>query len=479
MENLGTKLPPFSEEAEVAILGGLMLEPDAWDRVADIVRADDFYHAGHKRIFSAIETLKKTNLPTDIITVTNALEKESALPSVGGKSFLIELVNKTHTTAHLEAYAKIVHDKSRLRQIIKTCGEITEKAFSQDFPDVSTFFDQAEAAIYKVSEEQNTSNLVSAAQIVKDSIKRIEDLYNRKPGVTGVATGFLDLDKLTGGLQPGEMIILAARPSMGKTALSLNMAMHAAIREKKKIAYFSVEMAKEQIMTRLLSSEARVNISDLRTGRVPDDAWPRLISAAASISQSGLFIDDTSGVSPYEIRAKARRMKSQGGLDMIMVDYLQIMDLKQKVESRERAVAEISRTLKSIAKELSIPVVALAQLNRGVEGRGKGERKPMLSDLRESGSIEQDADLIMMLYREEYYEKENTAPESMGTADLLINKHRNGPTGHVKLSWNANIGRFGDGIVDQKYLPPMPPHMQSHNQPPRDFANIPNSFGPK
>lgn len=477
MEKLGTKLPPFSEEAEVAILGGLMLEPDAWDRIADIVKAEDFYHAGHKRIISAIETLKKNSLPTDIITVTNALEKENALPAVGGKGFLIDLVQRTHTTAHLEAYAKIVHDTSRLRQVIKTCGEITERAFSQDFPDVSTFMDQAEAAIYKVSEEQTTNTLISAATIVKDSIKRIEDLYNRKPGVTGVATGFLDLDKLTTGLQPGEMTILAARPSMGKTALSLNMVLHAAIREKKKVAYFSVEMAKEQIMVRLLSSEARVNISDLRTGRVPDDAWPRLISAAAAISQSGLYIDDTSGISPYEIRAKARRMKSQGGLDLIVVDYLQIMDLKQKVESRERAVAEISRTLKAIAKELSIPVVALAQLNRGVEGRGKGERKPLLSDLRESGSIEQDADLIMMLYREEYYERENTSPDSIGAADLLINKHRNGPTGHIKLRWNPNIGRFSDAEVDAKFLPPMPPNMM--NQAPRDFNNIPNSYGPK
>jgi replicative DNA helicase len=475
MDKLGTKLPPFSEEAEIAILGGLMLEPDAWDRVGDMVKADEFYHAGHKRIFSAIENLKKNSLPTDIITVTNALEKESALPSVGGKAFLIDLVNKTHTTAHLEAYAKIVHDTYRLRTIIKTCSEITDKAYSQDFPDVNTFMDQAEAAIYRVSEEQTTSNLVSAATIVKESIKKIEDLYNRKPGVTGVATGFMDLDKLTTGLQPGEMSILAARPSMGKTALSLNIALHAAIREKKKIAYFSVEMAKEQIMTRLLSSEARVNISDLRTGRVPDDAWPRLIHAAAAISQSGLYIDDTSGISPYEIRAKSRRMKSQGGLDMIIVDYLQIMDLKQKVESRERAVAEISRTLKAIAKELSIPVMALAQLNRGVEGRGKGERKPLLSDLRESGSIEQDADLIMMLYREEYYDREN--PEVANLADLLINKHRNGPTGAIKLRWNPNVGRFLDAEIDSKYLPPMPPSMGG--QAPRDFNNIPNSFGPK
>ncbi len=476
MEKLGTKLPPFSEEAEIAILGGLMLEADAWDRVADIVKSDDFYHAGHKRIISAIENLKKASLPTDIITVTNALEKENALPAVGGKGFLIDLVNKTHTTAHLEAYAKIVHDNSRLRKIIKTCGEITERAFTQDFPDVSTFMDQAEAAIYKVSEEQSSNNLVSAAEIVKDSIKKIEDLYNRKPGVTGVATGFTDLDKLTTGFQPGEMTILAARPSMGKTALSLNMVLHAAIREKKKVAYFSVEMAKEQIMARLLSSESRVNISDLRTGKVPDDAWPRLIHAAAAISQSGLYIDDTSGISPYEIRAKSRRMKSQGGLDMIMVDYLQIMDLKQKVESRERAVAEISRTLKAIAKELSIPVVALAQLNRGVEGRGKGERKPLLSDLRESGSIEQDADLIMMLYREEYYDREN--PEVANSADLLINKHRNGPTGAIKLRWNPNIGRFSDAEIDGKFLPPMPPNMGGQSQS-RDFSNIPNSFGSK
>lgn len=472
MDTPNTKLPPYSEEAEIAIIGGLMLEPDAWDRVADLIVSDDFYHSGHKRIFRAVESLKKSNQPTDIITVTNALEKENALSSVGGKHFLIEIVNKTHTTAHLEAYAKIVHDKARLRTIIKTCSEITEKAYDQNYSDVGAFFDEAESAIYKISENQTqTNSLVSAAQIVKDSIKRIEDLYYKKASITGVGTGFHDLDKLTAGLQPGEMSILAARPSMGKTAFSLNMALHAAIREKKKVAYFSVEMAKEQIMLRLLASEARVNLSDLRTGRVPDEAWPRLISSAATISQSGLYIDDTSGISPYEIRAKARRLKSQGGLDLIMVDYLQIMDLKQRVESRERAVAEISRTLKAIAKELMIPVVALAQLNRGVEGRGKGERKPLLSDLRESGSIEQDADLIMMLYREEYYDREN--PDVQGTADLLINKHRNGPTGHIKLRWNPNFGKFGDADLDAKYLPPMPPGAE------KNIANIPNSFPQK
>ncbi len=466
------KSQPYSEESEIGILGGILLDPEAWDSVCDLLSADDFYHSANKRVFKAIEKLKKANSPVDIVTVANALEDENSLVAIGGKPYLVDLVNRTHTTAHLEAYAKIVHEKAKLRQLIKTCKELTDKAYTADFTDVNSFLDSAEAAIYQVSQSKAVSSLVSAGQIIKDSIKRIEDLYHKKVSVTGIATGFSDLDKLTSGFHAGEMTILAARPSMGKTALSLNMAMHAALREKKKVAYFSVEMAKEQIMTRILAAEAKVNISDLRTGRVPDDAWPRLISAAATISQSSLFIDDTTGISPYEVRAKARRMKSQHGLDLIMIDYLQIMDLKQKVESRERAVAEISRTLKSIAKELSIPVIALAQLNRGVEGRGKAERKPMLSDLRESGSIEQDADLIMMLYRDEYYDREN--PDVHGLADLLINKHRNGATGNIRLRWNPNIGRFSDIELDAKFLPPSPTP-QSDRMP----HSIPNTFVPK
>ncbi|MDZ4660345.1 MAG: replicative DNA helicase [Pseudomonadota bacterium] len=470
-ESSKPKTPPHSEEAEIAILGGLMLEPDSWDQVSDVVCADDFYQSGHKKIFRAIERLNKRGLPSDIITVCTALEEDNEIASVGGKQYLIEVVNKTHTTAHLESYSKIVYEKARLRNLIKACADLTEKAFLQDFQDIDAFMDFAESSIYNVSENKSLSGLINAGQIVKDSIKKVEELYNTKPGITGVPTGFLELDKLTAGLQPGEMIILAARPSMGKTALSLNMAAHAALREKKKVAYFSVEMAKEQIMLRLLASEAKINMSDVRIGRIGDDAWPRIIGAAAAISQSHLYIDDTSGISPYEIRAKARRMKSQVGLDMIVVDYLQLMDLKQKVESRERAVAEISRTLKAIAKELQIPVVALAQLNRGVEGRGKSERRPMLSDLRESGSIEQDADVIMMLYREEYYDGEN--PEVHGMAELLINKHRNGPTGHVRLRWDASYGRFSSADLDAKFLPPIPPTKD------RTAGGMPPNFAPR
>lgn len=465
------KSPPHSEEAEIAILGSLMLEPDSWDQVSDLVSADDFYQSGHKKIYRAIERLNKRGMPSDIITVCTALEEDNEIASVGGKNYLIEIVNKTHTTAHLDTYAKLVYEKAKIRSLIKTCNELIEKAYSQDFQDIGSFMDFAESSVYSVAENKTITGLVGAGQIVKDSLKKVEELYNSKPGITGVPTGFYDLDKLTAGLQPGEMVILAARPSMGKTALSLNIAMHAALREKKKVAYFSVEMAKEQIMLRLLASEAKVNLSDVRIGRIGDDAWPRLIGAATAISQSHLYIDDTSGISPYEIRAKARRLKSQVGLDLIVVDYLQLMDLRQKVESRERAVAEISRTLKAIAKELQIPVMALAQLNRGVEGRGKTERRPMLSDLRESGSIEQDADVIMMLYREEYYDNEN--PEAKGMAELLINKHRNGPTGNVRLRWDANSGRFTNSELDSKFLPPIPPVKD------RPAGNMPPNFAPR
>jgi replicative DNA helicase len=287
--------------------------------------------------------------------------------------------------------------------------------------------------------------------LVKLSLEKLELMYANKGDVTGVPSGFFDLDKMTAGFQPKEMCIIAARPSMGKTAFSLNIALTAALKEKKSIAYFSVEMAKEQVMMRMLASEAKVSLSQLRTASMDETAWPRLINAAAKLSESRMFIDDTSGISPYEVHAKCRRLKAKHGLDMIIIDYLQLMSLKQKVESREREVSEISKTLKAIAKDMQVPVLALAQLNRGVEGRS--DRRPMLSDLRESGSIEQDADVIMMLYRDDYYERDN--PEHRGNAEVIIGKQRNGPTGTVKLRWQPEYGLFtnAEGNGPQ---PPMP-----------------------
>jgi replicative DNA helicase len=304
-----------------------------------------------------------------------------------------------------------------------------------------------------VAEMSNSQDLIDASQLVKISLERLEFLYANKGDVTGVASGFFDLDKLTSGFQPGELVIVAARPSMGKTAFSLNLAMSAALREKKSVAYFSVEMGKEQLMTRMLASEGMIPLSQLRSGNIDENSWSKLINAAAKLSEAPIFIDDTSAISPFDIRAKARRLKAKGGLDLIIVDYLQLMSMKQKVESREREVSEISKLLKGLARELKIPVIALAQLNRGVEGRS--DRRPLLSDLRESGSIEQDADVIMMLYREEYYDRDT--PEIKGLAEVIIGKQRNGPTGTVKLRWRPEFGLFENNIESNNHpLPPNP-----------------------
>jgi replicative DNA helicase len=361
-------------------------------------------------------------------------------------------MNSTPTAAHIETYAKIIREKALMRKLIHLSGEIIEKSYSESYETIEAFLDEVEGQIFSITEKKKAEGLVGAAELIKDSINRLTELAERKSDMTGVASGFKALDKMTAGFQPGEMTIIAARPSMGKTAFSLNIAQHVILREKKSLAYFSVEMGKEQLMMRMLASEARVNLSELRVGSVGDTAWPRLIDKASKMAEARLFIDDTSGISPFEIRSRCRKLQAQHGLDIIVIDYLQLMDLKQKVDSRERAVAEISKTLKAIAKELKVPVIALAQLNRGVEGRG--DRRPMLSDLRESGSIEQDADVIMMLFREDYYDRDN--PDIKGISEIIIGKHRNGPVGTVKLRWEANIGRFSD-LEEGGGQHPLPP----------------------
>jgi replicative DNA helicase len=437
---MATRIPPQHLEAEQSILGSLMLDNEAWDHVADILDAEDFYKPQHNKIFKAIQSLHGKNQPVDLITVSNTLQTIGEIDAAGGTGYLAELVNKTISSVNITSYAKIVREKSTLRKMIQASSEVIERAYDEEFTELSVFLDQSEERFYKLGESKKTEGLVNPLEIVKNSIAKIEDLYKRKADITGVPSGFAQLDHMTSGLHGGELLIVAARPSMGKTAFSLNLAQHIALRAKKTVAYFSLEMSREAVMIRLLASEARINMKDIRSGKISDSAWPKLIQAAGLISDSSLYIDDTSGISPTEVRARARRLKSQFGLDCIMIDYLQLMDLKQKVESRERAVSEISKSLKSLAKELDVPVIALAQLNRGVEGRT--EKRPMLSDLRESGSIEQDADVIMMLYREDYYDKENQ--EVMGNAEIIIGKQRNGPTGTVKLRWEAEFGRFRD-----------------------------------
>lgn len=456
---MSQKIPPQSMEAEQAVLGGLLIESESWDEVVDIIGEADFYSPAHRTLFAAMKDLHRQNKPVDLITLSDWLMLRNQMDAVGGIKYLNAILENTTSTASIGGYAKIIKEKALLRQIIQLSQTTIDEAFSS-LDDVDSFLDRVEARVYQVAEQKNANGLVDASELVKSSLQRIEELYANKAAVTGVPTGFLDLDEMTAGFQPGEMIILAARPSMGKTAFGLNVALHAALREKKNVAFFSVEMGRESIMTRLLASAAKVRLSDIRVGHLDDKAWPRLINTAAALSETGLFIDDTAGISPFEIRAKCRRMKKKFGLDMIMIDYLQLMSMKERYDSREREVSEISKLLKSIAKELQVPVVALAQLNRGVEGRT--DKRPMLSDLRESGSIEQDADVIMMIYREDYYDRDN--PDVKGLAEIIIGKQRNGPTGAVKLKWIPEYGLF-DNHIQAPYAPmPEEPPPSAQNQ---------------
>ncbi len=448
---MSQKLPPQNVEAEFSVLGGLMLEREAYDQVSDLISAADFYKPSHQIIYKVISELHQKAQPIDIVTVSNSLQTRNELDLIGGPDYLLSLLDKVVSAANIDSHARIIHEKSLLRRLINTSSSLIEKAYGSEYENAEALIDFAESEILKVGEQKTSSGLIGSMEIVKTSIEKIEDLYKRKADVTGVPTGFTELDQMTSGLHGGELIIIAARPSMGKTALSLNLASHMTLRAKKTVAYFSVEMGKESVMMRLLAAEAKISMGEIRNGRIQDASWPKLIQAAGAISEANLFIDDTAGISPFEIRARCRRLKAQHGLDCIMIDYLQLMDLKQKVESRERAVSEISKGLKAIAKELQIPIIALAQLNRGVEGRS--DRRPMLSDLRESGSIEQDADVIMMLYRDDYYDKDD--PEKAGSAEIIIGKQRNGPTGTVKLRFDAKYNLFKN--EDQQSVSPLPP----------------------
>ena len=473
-----SRVPPQNIPAEQSVLGGLMLEQEAWDNVSDILTENDFYKPSHRLIFSAVRELNRRGQPTDLVTISNHLMQSSQLDAIGGPSYLAEMMDQTPSIVNIKSYAEIVREKSLLRQVIQVGHAFSERAYSQEYADLDTFLNELEASIFRIAEKTQSNDLVDASKLVKLSLEKLEQLYALKGDVTGIGTGFFDLDKMTAGFQPGDLIIIAARPSMGKTAFSLNIAMNAALRAQKTVAFFSVEMAKEQVMMRMLSGEARIPAGQLRSGNIAEYAWPKLINTAARMSEAPLFIDDTSAISPFDIRAKARRMKARHGLDLLIVDYLQMMSLKQKVESREREVSEISKLLKGIARELKIPVVALAQLNRGVEGRS--DRRPLLSDLRESGSIEQDADVIMMLYREDYYDRET--PEIKGLAEVIIGKQRNGPTGVVKLRWQPEYGLFENNMDHPEGPTPLPSPrpgpssgarvtpLQPHGAKPKNFA---------
>ncbi len=436
------KLPPQNLEAEQSILGGILIDNDAINTVLEILTPEDFYRESHKKIFDCMIDLSEKGHPADLITLTDLLKKKDILDEVGGVSYVAYLVDSVPTAANIKIYARIVKEKAILRKLISTATDIATKCYEAE-GDVDEFLDHAEKVIFEISENKIRPSFFAMRDIVKDSFKTIERLYERKELVTGVPTGFKDLDKMTSGLQPADLIIVAGRPSMGKTALCLNMAQHAAIEGKFPVAVFSLEMSKEQLAIRMLCSEARVDASKLRGGFLSESDWPKLTRAAGFLSEAPIFIDDTPAISLLEMRAKARRLKAdpKAGLGMIIVDYLQLMRGRGSAERREQEISEISRGLKALAKELSVPVVALSQLNRAVENRT--DRRPQLADLRESGAIEQDADVIMFIYRDEVYNKSEDNPKK-GVAEIIIGKQRNGPIGTVELAFLNKYTAFED-----------------------------------
>ncbi len=431
------KLPPQNIEAEASVLGAILLENDAINKALEILSPEDFYREAHRKIFSGMVDLYEKNDPIDLVTLMDHLRAKNELEAVGGAVYLSSLVHSVPTSANVRYHGKIVHEKAILRHLIYTATEIASAGY-EGSRDVETLLDQAENAIFGISEKKIRPSFVPLREIVKSSFETIEMLYEKKERVTGVATGFVDVDEMTSGLQPSDLIIVAGRPSMGKTAFCLGIAQYAAIEKKKTVAVFSLEMSKEQLGTRMLCSEARVDANKLRSGFLGKSDWPRLTTAAGRLSDSSLWIDDTPALSVLEMKAKARRLKAEQGLGLIIVDYLQLMRGRGSSDSREQEISEISRSLKALAKELKVPVVALSQLNRAVESRQ--DKRPQLADLRESGSIEQDADVVMFIYREEVYRRDDESVK--GIAEIIIGKQRNGPVGNVKLAFIDRFTRF-------------------------------------
>jgi len=430
------RVPPQNLEAEQSILGGIMLDNQALNSVLEILQVKDFYNNAHRKIFSAIIELSERNEPSDLITLSSALRDKKQMDAVGGVSYLASLVDNVPSAANIAYYSKIVKEKAILRGLIGTATEILNKSYDTG-AEVDQVLDEAEHAIFEISENKIRPAFFAIKDLIKDSFKTIEKLFERKDLITGVPTGFDKIDDITSGLQNSDLIIIAGRPSMGKTAFALNIAQYTAIRLQIPVAIFSLEMAKEQLALRMLASEAKVDSQRLRKGFLGEMDWPKLTTAAGNLSEAPIFIDDTPAITVLEMKAKARRLKAETGLGLIILDYLQLMRSGGYKESREQEISEISRSLKALAKELRVPVIALSQLNRKVEDRTN--RRPQMADLRESGAIEQDADLIAFIYRDEVYNKESN---EKGIAEIIIGKQRNGPIGTIKLAFLEKYTSF-------------------------------------
>ena len=442
------KLPPQSIEAEMSILGGILIDNDAINRVLELLGPEDFYRESHRKIFSGMLELSERREPCDLITLTETLKRRGDLDTSGGASYLATLVDYVPTAANIGYYCKIVKERALNRRLITVATEIVTKGY-EDQSDVNELLDNAQKSLFELSENKLRPQYFPVKAIIKDTFKILQTLYEKKEQVTGTATGYIDLDQMTAGLQPGDLVIIAARPSMGKTTLALNIASHASAEAKNRVGsvIFSLEMGKEQLVMRLLSSIARVDAGRMRTGHFHDTDWPKLQKAADILFKSDIFIDDTPAISVLELRSKARRLKSEHDIGLIIVDYLQLMrGSASNAENRQQEISEISRSLKALAKELHVPVVALSQLNRSLENRH--DKRPMMSDLRESGAIEQDADVIMFVYREAVYCEHCRKKDGSCTAnhersaEVIIGKQRNGPIGTVELAFMGEHTRF-------------------------------------
>ena len=430
---------PHDADAEQAVLSSILMDKDAAAEAFEILKAEDFYSPENKAVYEAAFQLYTKGEPIDVVTVKNQLEENGVFAEIGGVETLANIAAAVGSSVNVKSYAKIVEEKSVLRRLIKLSGDISETSYKAN-DDINSILDKAEKGIFDVMQNRNTDSFASIMDVALDAFSNIEKIYNSSEKITGISTGFTDFDNKTAGLQKSDLILIAARPSMGKTAFVLNVAQHAALKENVPVAIFSLEMSKEQLVNRMLCAEALVDAQKVRTGELNNDDWNKLVEGMGRLSEAPIYIDDTPGITAMDIRAKCRRLKLEKGLGLVVIDYLQLMSGSGRSDSRQQEISEISRSLKAVAREIEAPVIALSQLSRACEARS--DHRPMLSDLRESGAIEQDADLVAFLYRDEYYFPEKTEKKNM--AELIIAKQRNGPTGTVNLTWLGQYTKFAN-----------------------------------
>ncbi|MDW7667767.1 MAG: replicative DNA helicase [Bacillota bacterium] len=437
-DNILGKVPPHSIEAEHTLLGSILIDKEALEVAINKLKGEFFYYDGNKEIFEAAKKLSYDNMPVDLLTITEELKKRNKLEQVGGVDYLAGLADNVYSPKNAKAYCKIIEEKAITRSVIKAANEILSKGY-QDEEEVKSLIELAEKRIFDISQQRERRDFSHMKDIVLDVFNLLEERANHDGSMTGLTTGFQDIDHMTAGLQKSDFILIAARPSMGKTAFALNLALNAAVKDKANVAIFSLEMAKEQLVQRIVSMESLVESNKLRSGQLEGDDWDKITRASSRISEANIYIDDTPGITLFEVQSKCRRLSAQNGLDLVVIDYLQLMEGEGRSESRQQEISSLSRGLKGLAREMSCPVISLSQLSRAPEQRQ--DHRPILSDLRESGAIEQDADVVMFLYRDEYYHEDT---EKRGVAEVKIAKHRNGPTGTVELSWVERFTKFAN-----------------------------------